>query len=157
MRAIVDLAYRSAYRVGFALALLVWRTRRPTHNGALVAIHVGDELLLVRQSYRGALSLPGGGVASGETPLEAARRELVEELHLDIRPGQLREVHTETGLWDGRDDTVTFFEAVLEQAPALRIDGREIVEARLVPRARLGALRLTGPARAYVNWAAARS
>ncbi len=154
-RPLIDLAFRLSYRLGFALALIVWRLRRPSHNGALVAIRVADRILLVRQSYRSEFSLPGGGVHYGEAPLEAARREMVEELLLDIPPGELRHVHTETGLWDFREDTVDFFELRLDQEPAIRVDNREIIDARFVPMAQLPDLALTGPVRAYVAHATA--
>jgi hypothetical protein len=40
------------------------------------------DLLLVRSSYRSGWHWPGGGVRRGETPKEAARRELTEEIGL---------------------------------------------------------------------------
>ena len=49
-----------------------------------------DRLLLVQQA-RGDEKywlLPGGGLAMGETLADCARRELREELQLDIEPGQ---------------------------------------------------------------------
>ena len=151
LRPIIDFLYRLAYRVGFALALQVWRLRRPSHHGALVAILVDRRILLVRQSYRAEYSLPGGGVARGETALEAARRELVEELLVDVGPGDLVHVRTDTSFWDYRDDTVDFFELSLPTPPTLRIDNREIIEARLVRFDELASLPLTGPVEAYLR------
>jgi len=40
------------YRVGFPLARIWWRLRHQQHEGALVAVYVGQALLLVRSSYR---------------------------------------------------------------------------------------------------------
>ena len=77
---LIDAAWRIAFRLGFPLALLWWRLRRPQHEGALVAVHVGAALLLVRSSYRIAWNFPGGSVRHGETPEAAARRELAEEI-----------------------------------------------------------------------------
>ncbi|WP_428390373.1 NUDIX domain-containing protein [Lichenicoccus sp.] len=150
---VIDLAWRMAYRIGYPLARVWWRLRRSRHQGALVAIHVGDDLLLVRSSYRRAWNLPGGGVRPGETPNAAARRELVEEIGLlatDLHPaGSVR------GRWDGRDDEVHLFTLNLERLPRLRLDNREIVAARLFGPEPLQALArrgaLTGPVALYVG------
>ena len=60
-------AWRTAYRLGFPLARIWWRLRRQRHEGALVAVHVGPALLLVRSSYRIAWNFPGGTIRRGET------------------------------------------------------------------------------------------
>ncbi len=48
-------------------------------------------LLVVEPNYREGWVLPGGTVESdaGETPRQAARRETLEEIGLDVRPGPL--------------------------------------------------------------------
>lgn len=46
---------------------------------ALVALWRGDDLLLVRNRHRECWELPGGGIEPGETPRQAAVRELREE------------------------------------------------------------------------------
>jgi 8-oxo-dGTP pyrophosphatase MutT (NUDIX family) len=79
---VLDAAWRTAYYLGFPLARFWWRLTRPRHLGAVVAIYVGAALLLVRCSYRRGWHLPGGGIRSGETPKDAALRELAEELGL---------------------------------------------------------------------------
>ena len=78
----LDAAWRTAYRVGFPLARIWWRLRRQQHEGALVAVYVGQALLLVRSSYRIEWNFPGGTVRQGEMPEVAARRELSEEIGL---------------------------------------------------------------------------
>jgi 8-oxo-dGTP pyrophosphatase MutT (NUDIX family) len=55
---------------------------RPGAGGlscALVALWHGDRLLMVHERSRGRWELPGGGIEDGETPLDAAIRELREE------------------------------------------------------------------------------
>jgi 8-oxo-dGTP diphosphatase len=48
----LDAAWRTVCRLAFPLARVWWRLRRQPHEGALVAVHVGPALLLVRSSYR---------------------------------------------------------------------------------------------------------
>jgi 8-oxo-dGTP diphosphatase len=144
----LDPAWRVTFRFGFPLARLWWRLRRPTHEGAIVAIYVGPALLLLRSSYQVEWCLPGGGVQRGESPETAARRELVEEIGLTTPT--LRPACVLHGNWDGRRDTVHIFELRLDQLPKLRLDNREIVEARLVTPSERRGMRLTGPVAAYL-------
>ena len=151
LRAPADLACRVLYRIGYRLARQWWRLRRPSHVGALVAVWApGARLLTVRQSYRGEWTLPGGGVRAGEAPRAAAARELDEELGLVVDARCLILALEVAGIWDYRRERVHVFELRLPRDPAIRPDGREVVEARLVDRAALAGLRLTPPAAAYV-------
>lgn len=63
--------------------------KRPTVRVGVLLV-AGDRLVLVRQARGGETYclLPGGGLAMGETLADCARRELREELHLQIEPGR---------------------------------------------------------------------
>jgi 8-oxo-dGTP pyrophosphatase MutT (NUDIX family) len=87
---------------------------RVRHEGALVAIYVGQSLLLLRSSYRSAWNFPGGSV-QGETPEVSARRELAEEIGL-VPNALLHLVGEASGVWDGRD-RVFFFVLRLDELP----------------------------------------
>lgn len=133
----MDAFWRNVYRHGYPCARLVWRTINPTTRGVSIAVRHGDRLLCIRESYRRGLSLPGGGINRGETPLEAARRELREEVGLDLAAdafvalGQL-----EISAHD-RNHLVTFFALDLPTMPEPAVDRREIVWAGWLTRAEL--------------------
>lgn len=123
---------RALYWLGFRIMRCWWFLRRPPHRGALIAVWVGDRVLVQHLSYRVHLNLPGGGVHAGEAPIAAARRELMEEMGLDLPESALRVGWEGEAMWDFRHDHVTIFEAELDSVPELAIDGREVVEARLL-------------------------
>ena len=129
LSSLLDFAWRTAFRLGFPLARIWWRLTRPRHQGVVVAVYVGPDLLLVRSSYRTGWHLPGGGVRRGETPEEAARRELAEEI--GITASALLPAGSTCGIWDGRRDRIFFFELRLVELPKLQLDNREVIEARL--------------------------
>jgi 8-oxo-dGTP diphosphatase len=149
----LDAAWRLVFRLGFPLARVWWRLRRGRHEGALVAVHVGRALLLVRSSYRVEWNFPGGSVKRGETPDAAARRELAEEIGL-IAP-RLLPAGEVSGKWDGRRDRVHFFEVRLDRLPKLHLDNREIVGARLALPEELRGIAVTRPVAIYLERAPA--
>jgi 8-oxo-dGTP pyrophosphatase MutT (NUDIX family) len=62
-----------------------WFIARPSRNGVKVAIFFQTDLLLVQHVYHRHWNLPGGGFKPAkETPEEAARREIREELDLEL-------------------------------------------------------------------------
>jgi len=146
---LTDRAWRTAYRLAFAAAKLWWKLRRPRHEGALVAVHVMHNLLLLRASYRTAWNFPGGGVKKGENPEAAARRELFEETGLSAGP--LVPAARLTGIWLCRRETVHVFEWRPNELPPLRLDNREIVAARLVPLSEWRQTEVTEPVAAYLQ------
>src|SRR5579871_882414 len=84
--ALSDAVWRMVFRLGFPLARAWWHLRRPDHEGALVAIYVGQSLLLLKSSYRAEWGFPGGSIRAGETPAAAALREMEEEIGLPSHP-----------------------------------------------------------------------
>lgn len=150
-----DYAWQAAYRLAYPVALAWWALRRPRHRGALACVRVGGAVLLIRQSYRRAWTLPGGGVRPGEPPEAAARRELMEELGLPapaLHPGTVV-----CGIWNNRREEVHVFELPLDRLPPLRLDNREVVEARLFAPDDLPGLPLSGAASAYLAGRGLRS
>ena len=60
----------------------------PASAGALVRGRKG-RLLILKPTYKGGWTIPGGVVEIGESPWEACRRETKEECGLDVTAGRL--------------------------------------------------------------------
>ena len=148
LSSLLDFAWRTAFRLGFPVARIWWRLTRPRHQGVVVAIYVGPDLLLVRHSYRAGWHLPGGGVRRDETPEEAARQELAEEIGLTA--AALFPVGVASANCDGRRNQAHFFELRLVEPPKLRLDNREVIEARLISPSELQNMALTRSVAAYL-------
>jgi 8-oxo-dGTP diphosphatase len=124
---------------------------QPQVRGVYVAVWYDGQLLLVENSYRRQLYFPSGGVRSGERPLEAARRELKEEVGIDLPPERFSlafEMHLHH---NNMRDRVSTYEVVLQEPPALAIDRREVVTAEFISASEAGRLDLAAVVREYVN------
>ena len=80
----LDKFIRVTYRVAYLGHLLVNYFFRLKTRGAYAALWLDGRILLIRNSYKSVYTLPCGGIDRGETTVEAARRELLEEVALDV-------------------------------------------------------------------------
>ncbi|MBY8338012.1 NUDIX domain-containing protein [Alteriqipengyuania sp. NZ-12B] len=123
-RSLHRLALRAAHRLRH-----VWRRlAKPQLRGVSVILRDPEgRVLFVRHTYGPPdWSLPGGGIARGEAPEAAARREMAEELGLTLGPvSELGTIHETIS---GAPHTAYLFLAEIAEAPVP--DGREIVEVR---------------------------
>ena len=81
---LVDIAWQILFRLGFPVARIWWRLQRRRHVGALVAIHVGQSLLLLPLLLSVRLELPGWKCSAGRDAEVSVRRELAEEIGLVV-------------------------------------------------------------------------
>lgn len=121
VRRFTDMVARALIRTGYRTMRVYWRRRGVRRIGVGVLIRYRDRVLAVRHSYRPEYTIPGGGIGKNETPAIAAARELGEELDLDIAPDDL--------VYVKRLRNTHLMELRLSDAPDIRIDHREIVEA----------------------------
>jgi 8-oxo-dGTP pyrophosphatase MutT (NUDIX family) len=82
----------------------------PRHIAGAGAIFHDQEqrVLLVKPSYRETWQLPGGAMDAGEFPWETARREVREEIGLELAPGRLLAVDWVPPQPDGRPALANF-------------------------------------------------
>lgn len=115
-----------------------WRTFRPRTRGVKIMLFdpAGD-LLLIRNAYgrTDQFVLPGGGTRPFETPAAAAKREVKEELGLEVLRLKLRSRHFSSA--EGKRDQIHLFEGLVDGSPSA--DGVEVLEALFVTPKRLPA------------------
>ncbi len=121
--------FRLVYRVGHRAVRALWRAQKPTTEGALVALWLRGEVMIVKPSYRREYSFPGGHKSDNESPAEAAARELQEEVGLKIPASELQEVGLIERTFEHRNDRVYLFRYELTTAPNVEPDRREILWA----------------------------
>lgn len=122
-RALMPLAHRIRHR---------WRKWRkaPIAGVSVVVTNMTGDVLLLRHSYGPEVwALPGGGLKPGEDPEDCARREVREELGLEL--AQVKRVAVLEEQLSGSPHTAHIFTAICNAR--LRPDGREVVEARFFP------------------------
>ena len=115
------------YKLLYRGLRLYWFIFRPKVRGARCLIESSGQFLLIRQTYGDMLwTLPGGLIKSSETPEAAIRREVREEVGLEL--SELRSLGVFTDTAEYARDTVNCFwgEAT---AAKLKIDPDEIYEA----------------------------
>lgn len=88
---------------------LGWRLFRPTTVGVRALVtDDGGRVLLVRHSYTDGWYLPGGGVARGESIIDGLRRELMEEVGIELLgPPRLLGMYSST--LEGKSDHIGVF------------------------------------------------
>lgn len=126
---------RAAIKCAYMGLRTYWFLVRPNVTGVKCLVTYEDEVLLVRHTYgRPLWELPGGTVRRREAPVDAARREMEEELGRRIEDWEdLGDLFT---AGDNHSDTVHLFQTRLRDR-RLDINLTELAEAEWFRRDRL--------------------
>lgn len=125
----------SLHRALLPLAYVVrhyWRRWRkaPIAGVSVIVTNLSGDVLLLKHSYGPDVwGLPGGGLGKDEDPLEAARREVREELGIEL--ARIEPIGTLEEELSGSAHTAHLFAATCDRQP--QPDGREVVLARFFP------------------------
>lgn len=109
---------------------LYWYMTRPKTRGVKTILINSDEVLLVKNTYGYKWVLPGGGVKKNEEPIEAAKREVFEEVGIKVK--EINPIETFTTYEEYKEDTVSSFYAKID-SKEFNIDNLEIDEAKWFP------------------------
>jgi len=127
--------HRLGYRIAYRGLRLYWFVFRPATSGVKCLLTDGDRVLLVRHTYGDRRwDLPGGTLRSGEHPEQTARREMAEELGVEL--GELTHLGALQVRVDHRRDRLHCFRAELPRA-ALTLDLAELSAAQWFRRDQL--------------------
>lgn len=111
--------------------LTYWFIFRPKTKGVKVLIECNDSFLFIKNTYHpGRISnwtLPGGGIDKDELPLDAARREVREEVGIELNNLKFLGTFFTTQFY--KRDTVYCFHARVRNVHYI-LDPVEVAEAR---------------------------
>lgn len=76
---------RSFFKIILPIRRGYWFVFRPKTYGVKTLIQHGDTFLFIKNAYGKKMwSFPGGGVKRGEDPADAAKREVQEEVNINL-------------------------------------------------------------------------
>ena len=89
---------------------------------------VGGEFLAIKNSYKKHWTLPCGMIDAGETPIVAARRELFEEVGIDVSEEQLKSEGIILNTSEHKKDYINLFSIRFDEKPKVTLDNLEVIE-----------------------------
>lgn len=122
----IDRIFQLTFYVAYRLHLAWNFVFRPECHGVWVAVWSHGQLLLIKNAYRSSITLPGGSIDGAEQPVEAALRELREEVGIEAKSQDLVFWGQYLSLVEYKYDHINLYELELSAPPAFQLDNREV-------------------------------
>jgi 8-oxo-dGTP diphosphatase len=94
--------------------------------GSCALIFKGGKALLVEPTYKDTFEIPGGIVENDESPRDALKREIKEELGIDAEPGRLLVVDYQSGDEAKTESLMFVFEIFLNDESKIELPEAEL-------------------------------
>ena len=120
------------FKLAYKAILCLWFFTRPTVYGVYIAVWYKNNILVIKNSYRKRFTIPCGRIKRSEELLEAAVRELHEEVNIKVTKAQLDFVGKYSANYSNVCDVGSFFEIKMSELPKIRVDNREVVWAQFM-------------------------
>ena len=124
-----DYIFRILYKFAYKGHLLMNYFLRPKTQGAYAAVWQEDRILLIRNSYKSVYTIPCGGIGRRERPVDAASRELTEEVSLEFPIEAFNQVFETVNYTEFKHDHIVLFDVKAKAPQSPLPDGREVVWA----------------------------
>jgi len=124
---------RLFYKLVYRLLLAYWFIFRPKTLGVKCVVEYQGQILMIKDTYEPHhwWTFPGGGIKKDESPEEAIKREVSEEVNIRIlRPEYLGELTTRE---EYKKDTVFCYYSKVD-SPEFSLDPGEIAVAKWFSR-----------------------
>lgn len=98
---------KTALQFAAPILKIIWKIFKPQTLGVRAILVKNEKILLVKHSYSTLWYLPGGGMKKGETFVNALKRELAEELGIDLKDNYLHGIYNNFA--EGKNDNIFVF------------------------------------------------
>jgi ADP-ribose pyrophosphatase YjhB (NUDIX family) len=151
MKKLPDKLVRLLLKAAYFANIIFCFVFRPATKSAIVAVWLKNKVLIVKNSYYHKYVIPGGFINRGENPVEAAVREVKEEIGVSADPHQLKKVCIIKATFHYKRETINCFELILNDPPPIQLDYREVVWAEFITLPKALNLKLSSPVRMFLH------